>query len=203
MKVMSKKFAGLIVAWIVLVLVGLSLISYRQKQYFEEHLEKNISEMEEKMEDELINLGEKWEDLDKSDPSKICYYSGLETTSLSHYYHLHVYEYFRKKDRGNVLTGTFSTQADEGAFLESVLIVRVSHLENIGNGVRAANTVRFFWITLGSMKAAIKRLTGKNSRIQMNLENLLTNSSITWRTRKRLLFKTRIIRSKISKKQLL
>ena len=126
MKVMNKKSASLIVAWIVLVLVGLSLISYHQQQYFEEHLEKIMGEMEEEMEYESINLGEEWENLKKSDPSKICYYFTLETTSRSYFYHLHVYEYFQKNDKGSVLTGTFSTQADEGALLESVLIIRVA-----------------------------------------------------------------------------
>ena len=123
---MNKGSVGLVVTWIVLVLIGLSLISQFQQWHFENHLEKLMGEIAEN-EDQSRELEEMWESLDKGDPSEICYYCRLGTTHYCDTYRYDFYEYLMKKEKGNFLIGTFLTQADEGAFLEGVLIIRVSY----------------------------------------------------------------------------
>ena len=122
-----KQSVTFIVTWIILVLIGLSVISHLQQRNFENHLENISGEIEAEIEDLSRELEERWGSLDKGDPSKICNYCTLETT---HYYYTYLsdfYEYMKKKEKGNILVGTFSTQANEGALLQGAIILRVTN----------------------------------------------------------------------------
>lgn len=129
---MDRTSLSLIGAWIVIVLVGLSSISYYHQQYFEEQLEKNMDEIEEKMENELTELEEKWENLDKTDPREISHYFQFETFPYSYAYDFDFHEYLQTLEKGSILTGTFTTQANEGTLLEGILIIRLAFSSAVG-----------------------------------------------------------------------
>ena len=119
-----NKRQSLTLLWIVLVVGGLSGISLYRQQYFEEHVESTISELKEEMEKHFFELEEKWKTLDKSDPEEISHYFELEALYHRYPYIIDFCHYLQNQEKGNLLTGTFTTQAYEGALLEGSLIIR-------------------------------------------------------------------------------
>lgn len=128
---MNRTSLSLIGAWVVLVLVGLSAFSYYQQQYFENQLERNMNEIKEEMDNESVELEEEWETLDKSNPKKVLHYFELETYSYYYAYLLDFHQYLQRQERGNFITGTFATQACEGALLEGFFIIHLAHSHGV------------------------------------------------------------------------
>lgn len=128
---MNRTSLSLIGAWIVLVIVGLSAFSYYQQQYFERQLEKNMDEIEKEMDNVSVELEEKWETLDKSNPTEILHYFELETYSYYYVYLLDFHQYLQRQEKGNLLTGTFATQANEGALLEGYFIILLAYSHGV------------------------------------------------------------------------
>lgn len=114
----------LVILWIVLVLGGLSGISYHRQKYFEDHLENNITELTKDMEERSFELEERWESLDKSDPGKISHYFESEALFCYNPYLIDFHRYLQNRKNSSLLLGTFTTQAEEGALLEGTLLIR-------------------------------------------------------------------------------
>jgi hypothetical protein len=85
------------------------------------------------MEISSSDLEDEWNALDTSNPEEVLHYLGLETGPYYYDYLIDFNEYLKKKPRGNLLIGTFITQADEGALLEGCLMIRVSYSGGVDN----------------------------------------------------------------------
>lgn len=139
-----RKKKILLVAWIALLLCGFVLISHLRQEQFEEHLENNIVVLQEERETTSHELEEEREALNWSNPEDVLHY--LELTTYIYYYDylIDFNGYLKKKPRGNLLVGTFTTQADEGALLEGCLIIRVSHSNVVDNWYSESESGRVF-----------------------------------------------------------
>ncbi|MBU7020787.1 MAG: hypothetical protein HXS41_06985 [Theionarchaea archaeon] len=117
-----KKKKILLVVWVTLILGGTMLISYSRPKLFERHLESNVTDFQRRMETDSHRLENEREVLDTSNPEDVFHYLGRQIV-LSYYdYFIDFNEYLEKKSRSNLLAGTFTTQADEGALLEGFSI---------------------------------------------------------------------------------
>lgn len=130
---MRKKTMALMVIWIALLLCGSVSVSYYRHKQFEEHLENNIAELREEMEIISNDLQDQWNALDTGSPEEVLHCLELEISPYYCGYLIDFNEYLKKKPRGNLLIGTFITQADEGALLEGCLIIRVPYFKETGN----------------------------------------------------------------------
>jgi hypothetical protein len=119
------------VVWVILMLGGTVLISHLRQELFEQHLESNIADFQRRMETDLHGLEIEREALDTSNPDDVFRYLGREIVLCYYDYFIDFNEYLEKKPRGNLLIGTFVTQADEGALLEGFSIVYDSGLHGV------------------------------------------------------------------------
>jgi hypothetical protein len=140
-----RKKKILLTAWIALLLCGFVSISHLRQKQFEEHLENNIADLRGEMETTSHELEDEWKALDSNNPEDVLYF--LEFTTYPYYYDylIDFNEYLRKKPRGNLLVGTFMTQADEGALLEGCLMIRVSHSNVVDNWYGESEPGRIFF----------------------------------------------------------
>lgn len=91
-------------------------ISYYRQQQFQEQIEKNIVELEKRIEEDSISLKEEWQALDKTNPVEISDYFRSELFSLYFVYFLDYHKHAQKTEKGS-FEGTFGTQAYENALL--------------------------------------------------------------------------------------
>ncbi|MBU6997828.1 MAG: hypothetical protein HXS42_09240 [Theionarchaea archaeon] len=132
------------VTWAVLLVCGVLLISYYRIGELDQHLENNIAYIQQEMETSSSELEEEWKALDTTNPEDVLLHLGM-TASPSYYdYLIDFNEYLKKKPRSDHLTGTFTTQADEGALLEGFLIIQVSHSEVLGEWHNMSELGRIF-----------------------------------------------------------
>jgi hypothetical protein len=125
-KTMRKKKI-LLVVWAALLLCGTAIISSYRQEHFEEYLDNTIRDLQEEMETTSHELENDREALDMTNPEDVLQYLELTTGSYCGDYFIDFNEYVKKKPRGNLLTGTFVTQADEGALLEGFVIMATSN----------------------------------------------------------------------------
>jgi hypothetical protein len=140
-----RKKKILMVTWAVLLVCGVLLISYYRIGELDQHLENNIAYIRQEMETSSSELEEEWKALDTTNPEDVLHY--LEMTTYLYYYDylIDFNEYLKKKPRGNLLTGTFTTQADEGALLEGFFIIRVSHSNVVDNWYSESEPGKIFF----------------------------------------------------------
>jgi hypothetical protein len=124
---MRKKAKVLIIIWAALLLCGTVIISSYRQEHFEEYLDNNIVDLQEEMEITSHELEDEWEALDTSNPEDVLQYLGPTASPYCIDRFIDFNEYLKKKLRGNLLTGTFVTQADEGALLEGFIIIGTSN----------------------------------------------------------------------------
>jgi hypothetical protein len=122
---MKRKKKILILVWVSLLLGGFVSISYYRQQQFQDQIERNIAELEKKIEEDSISLKEEWQALDKTNPVEISDYFRSELFSLYFIYFLDYHEYIQKTEKGS-LEGTFQTQAYENALLMIQFLVLTS-----------------------------------------------------------------------------
>ncbi len=113
-----RKAKILVAVWIALLLGGVVSVSYYRQHQFEEQIEKNIAELEKRIEEDSINLKKEWETLDKSDPVEISDYFRSELFSLYFIYFLDYNKYMQNPEK-SFLSGTFQTQGYEYTVLEA------------------------------------------------------------------------------------
>jgi len=117
------------IVWIVLVVIGLSLISFYRRHQFQEEIEKTITEIEEKIEEYSVELKTQWETLDKSNPVAISHYFESEIKYPYFIYFLNYCKYLQNQKEGNLFIGTFQIQAYRGSLLESYFILYLAQDE--------------------------------------------------------------------------
>jgi hypothetical protein len=114
---MRKKTKILMVIWVSFLLGGFVSISYYRQQQLQEQIEKNIAKLEEKIDEDSINLKKEFEALDKSNPVEISDHFGTELFSLYFVYFLDYHRYVQHMEK-SFLKGTFQTQAYEYSLLK-------------------------------------------------------------------------------------
>ncbi|MBU7017382.1 MAG: hypothetical protein HXS44_07720 [Theionarchaea archaeon] len=128
-----RKTVIFLAMWIALLLLGNVTCSLYRHEQFEEHLESNIAVLREEKEISLQNLEDEWNSLDTRNPEEVLHYLKFEIGPYYYDYLINFNEYLKEKPRGNLLIGTFITQADEGALLEGYFIIRVLYSGEVYN----------------------------------------------------------------------
>jgi hypothetical protein len=118
---MRKKI--FMVLWIVLVISGLSVMSAYREHQFNEQLDENIDQLEQRITDETVTVKEDWKSLNTSDSEQISHLFASELLSACYLYLLDMNHYFKDVNKGNLLGRTIILQGHEYSSLDVYMIL--------------------------------------------------------------------------------